>query len=172
MYVRKINGNDKELLFRYFQSLSPETLKRFEPHPFDDHTANIISIGNYKNCMAYICLDDDIIAGYAIVKPGYLDGEVARFAHYPLLPDYENDYTLAPSVADAYQSKGVGSLLFEYIERDLKARGAKKILLWGGVQFTNQRAVRFYLKHGFRILGEFEHNGSNLDMFKHLNDRL
>lgn len=171
MQIRKVKENDKELLFHYFQSLSPETLKRFGPHPFDEHTAYLISDGNYQNCKAYICIDDDAVVAYSVVKQGYIDADAARYAHYPISIDYENDYTLAPSVADAYQSRGVGSLMFEYIEQDLREHGARKIVLWGGVQHTNEKAFRFYLKHGFQTLEEFEHNGRNLDMVKYLKQK-
>ncbi len=62
--------------------------------------------------------------------------------------------------------------MFEHIERDLKACGARKIVLWGGEQYTNEKAFRFYLKHGFQTLGEFEHNGRNLDMVKYLKEEI
>ncbi len=106
MLVRKVSENDKEVLFRYFQGLSPETLKRFGTHPFDEHIAYLISGGNYQNCSA-ICLDDDTVVAYSVVKSGYVGADVVRYANYPISIDCENDYTLAPSVADAYQSKGV-----------------------------------------------------------------
>ena len=42
--------------------------------------------------------------------------------------------------------------------------GFRRTGLWGGVQCNNEKAVNFYLKHGFRILGQFEYNGWNYDM--------
>lgn len=42
--------------------------------------------------------------------------------------------------------------------------GTKRIILWGGVQAGNEKAVSYYLKHGFRTVGQFEHNGNNYDM--------
>ena len=78
--------------------------------------------------------------------------------------DYSRDFTIAPSVADHYQSKGIGSKMLQFVIDDIKAKGAKRLVLWGGVQKTNVKAIRFYSKFGFNTLGEFDYNGLNLDM--------
>jgi len=54
--------------------------------------------------------------------------------------------------------------MFEYIRSHLQKDGIRRIILWGGVQAGNEKAVRYYLKHGFRTSGQFEHNGNNFDM--------
>ena len=58
--------------------------------------------------------------------------------------------------------------MYKHIENDLRQKGVNRIVLWGGVQATNEKAVNFYKKHGFIELGHFEHNGSNVDMVKDL----
>jgi GNAT superfamily N-acetyltransferase len=168
---RKVKPKDVLPLKQYFDNLSSTTKSRFGPHPFDLQTTEAICKQEYSSYQAFICLDKSNIIAYAVVFKGYTEGERYRFKQYSIKPNQEKDYTLAPSVADAYQSKGIGTSLFDYIEAELRKQGAEKIVLWGGVQLTNQRAVRFYLKHGFRTLGEFDHNGlDNLDMVKYLND--
>ena len=48
---------------------------------------------------------------------------------------------------------------------DLKRKGYKNLVLWGGVQATNYRAVHFYKKLGFQTIGSFWHDGKdNFDM--------
>ena len=71
---------------------------------------------------------------------------------------------MAPSVTDEWQSEGVGQLLFNYVLDEMKNRNAKQLILWGGVQIDNIKAVRFYQKNGFRSLGHFQYNGLNEDM--------
>ena len=83
--------------------------------------------------------------------------------------DFEKDFIFAPSVADAYQSKGIGTILLSFVESELRKYGAEKIILWGGVQKRNKRAVHYYLKNGFITLGEFWYDKmENLDMIKYL----
>ena len=66
------------------------------------------------------------------------------------------DCTLAPSVADDYQSKGLGSVLMRRLVEIAREIGRTRMVLWGGTQATNDRAVHFYHKHGFTTVGEFQ----------------
>ncbi len=168
MQFRSLKPSDSSALLQYFQSLSAETRMRFGPHDFDEATAQQICNGQMEKCIAYIGLDNGRIIAYAIVLQGYTLGDYNRYLHYEIEMDNEHDFTLAPSVADDWQSKGVGSQLYSFVENQLRAKEAHKIVLWGGVQLSNQRAVRFYLKHGFRTLAQFEYQGTNLDMVHHL----
>ena len=36
--------------------------------------------------------------------------------------------------------------------------------MWGGVQMDNEKAVNFYKRNDFRMLGQFTYNGENYDM--------
>ncbi|MEI6088454.1 MAG: GNAT family N-acetyltransferase, partial [Bacteroidota bacterium] len=83
---------------------------------------------------------------------------------YGLNLDSNSDCTFAPSVDDRWQKLGIGKKMFEFILSDLKTRKIKRVILWGGVQATNENAIHYYLKNEFRILGEFEYNGNNYDM--------
>ncbi|MEM7550328.1 MAG: GNAT family N-acetyltransferase [Bacteroidota bacterium] len=169
---RKIKLEDSNSLHRYFEDLSPETKGYFAPHPFDFDTITSICNENYKDYLAFVCTKDDQIAGYTVVKRSLSESESDRVFKYPALIDTETDYLLAPSVADAFQSQGIGSTLFHFVETELMKLGARKIVLWGGVQKRNQRAVQYYLKNGFETFGAFHSNGlNNLDMLKHLDDK-
>lgn len=169
MIVRRVAENDVDLLFKYLCELSPESRSRFGPHTFNRDTIKLICKGVFQNCLAYICEHNESIIAYTIVKKGYVEQEQFRFESYNFKMDLVNDYTLAPSVADAFQSKSIGSLVLNFIENDLKKSGAKKLVLWGGVQASNAIALNFYSKNGFETLGEFEYFGKNYDMVKYLN---
>jgi diamine N-acetyltransferase len=163
--MRRFDNSDFENLFLYLQNLGPETLKRFGPHPFDKQSIIDFYKSNEQH-YAYLALDvenQEIIA-YFIIKSGYLRHDSFRLQSYGLNPDAITDCTFAPSVADSWQSSGIGSALFGLMLPDLKSLGFKRIILWGGVQADNLKAVNFYRKHGFIETGEFEYNGLNYDM--------
>ncbi len=168
---KKVTPEHVEALGQYFNQLSEETKEYFAPHPFDIDTIIAICKGSYKDYKAFICILDGLIIAYAVVKNAPTARELERFANSSIGINIENNYILAPSVADAFQSKGIGSILLDFVESELRKLKAEKIILWGGVQLRNKRAVHYYLKNGFKTLGEFSHNGlDNLDMVKYLNE--
>lgn len=160
-----VAGYDK--LTHYLFQLSPETKKRFEPHPFDQAAVSHFYQTNPYN-LGYIAEDtsDGSVIAYAIIRLGYLEHDGDRLRSFGFVPDHFTDVTYAPSVADHWQGQGIGYHLLQFVEEELKTMGRQRIILWGGVQQENKRAVRYYLKNGFMILGAFEYNGPNYDMVK------
>jgi len=163
--LRRLHFSDHDNLFDYLKGLSDVTKSRFGPHGFDRQFITDF----YKESNEYIgYIGEDIlskkIVAYSVLKIGYLPHDRFRLESFGLSPDPQTDCTYAPSVADQWQSCGVGNALFHYILSDLKAKGFKRILLWGGVQSNNEKAINFYLKNGFKRLGQFEYNGLNDDM--------
>lgn len=163
--LRRLNAGDIDSLSDYLHHLSLETVRRFGPHRFDKLTL----IDLYQNSdkhIGYIVQDTETseIIAYSIIKIGYLEHDSFRLLSYGLLPDPKTDCTFAPSVADDWQSMGIGKSLFNFILSDLRAIGIKRIILWGGVQSNNEKALKYYIRNSFRILGEFEYNGLNYDM--------
>ena len=168
--LRKLTPDDIDKLTIYFQKLGPETLKRYGPHKFDKQSL----IELYQNSAIYtVYIAEDIetsyIIAYSVIKAGYLEHDSMRLQSYSLKLNPKTDCTFAPSVADEWQSYGIGNSLFHYMLADLKMNSIKRIILWGGVQSDNQKAVNYYLKNGFRVMGEFEYNGPNYDMILEIN---
>ncbi len=171
--LRSLRPTDEEAMSRYLAGLSEQTRRRFGPHAFDAATVRRLCASSVDGWLTYVAVDAaDRIAAYAVVCRGCLPHEEPRFCGYGIRPQFETDYTLAPSVADAWQSRGLGDRLLRYVIDELRARDGRRVFLWGGVQAENVRARRFYQKHGFRHLGDFEHHGTNHDMVLLLNDRL
>ena len=167
--LRQLHPGDFDNLYDYLQNLSANTKHRFAPHEFDKQS--ILDL--YKNpneYLGYVAVDvlTNQIVAYSILKMGWLAHDLDRLQSYGLVPDAHSDCTFAPSVADQWQSCGVGNALFSLICSDLKARGIKQIILWAGVDSDNQKAINFYIKNGFRFLGQFEYNGRNDDMILEL----
>jgi len=164
LIIRRLVDWDFADLFKYLQKLSPETKSRFGPHLFD-----IRSIENFYSDFtnrAYLAIDSQQgeIVAYSIVKAGIIEYDAERFRAYGIISDETTDYTFAPSVADDWQSCGIGSLMFGFILDELEQAGVKRLFLWGGVQAGNERAVNYYKKFGFRTLGYFFHHVDNYDM--------
>ena len=168
--IRLLQESDKEALYDYLQNLSPESRSRFGPHPFDQQTIDKICEQPDKNIQRYIALDEsNIIVAYMLIQQGMIEADQQRYAERNQFVDYDTTVTYAPSVADAWQSSGLGTAMVDIIENELKNRGIRHIVLWGGVQATNLKAVNFYKKKGYRYIASFWlDNKDNHDMIKEL----
>jgi GNAT superfamily N-acetyltransferase len=62
---------------------------------------------------------------------------------------------LAPSIADAYQSQGLGTQMAQHVLTSARAMGVRRLILMGGVQATNARARKLYERLGFRYVRAF-----------------
>jgi ribosomal protein S18 acetylase RimI-like enzyme len=164
VFLRRLNSNDLDNLVDYLQNLSPETKKRFGPHKFDRQS--IIEFYDFNYNLGYVAhtVDTREIIAYSIIKIGYLEHDSIRLQSYGIKLDNKTDCTFAPSVADLWQSCGIGNNLFHFILSDLTNTEVERIILWGGVQIDNEIAVNYYKRNGFKILGQFAYNGDNYDM--------
>lgn len=162
---RKLKPEDIDALVNYLSHLSAETKNRFGPHAYDKEAV----LNFYKDnadVTGYIAetKSPQTIIAYSLIKNGLLWHDHDRIKNYGFDINADECCTFAPSVADEWQGRGVGKMLFNFILADIKEKRIKKMILWGGVQANNERAVNFYLKKGFKTLGSFEYNGSNYDM--------
>lgn len=168
--LRKLTPGDFTDLSIYLQQLSPQTKGRFGPHPFDER-----SVAEFYNSsetyFGYVAQDmeENKIIAYSVLKTGYLEHDRQRLESYGLQLSHTTDCTFAPSVADNWQGMGIGNKLIQFIIPDLKARGINRIILWGGVQMNNEKALNYYVRNGFKILGQFSYNGENYDMMLEIN---
>ncbi len=168
MLLRNVQPSDTLGLYGYLNSLSSESKSRFGPHSYDEQTVAAITDGVYQDIEGYVVEDSSQIIAYATIKKGFMPAEKFRFENYGVNLDDQVTYSFAPSVADKYQNKGIGSFLLKEILVNALPIGTSQLVLWGGVQALNQPAVNFYKKHGFSLLGEFEYMGMNYDMIKYL----
>lgn len=167
--IRLLEKNDHDLLLAYLQALSAESRSRFGPHPFDEATVNDICSHLPGDTSRYIAIDIAAgkMAAYMLAKNGMMEWDRLRYANRRQHFDETVTVTYAPSVADEWQSSGLGSALYMIIEAALKNKGIATIILWGGVQATNKKALGFYTKFGYRIIGAFRQDDKdNYDMLK------
>jgi len=174
--LRPLHPDDADRLASYFSGLSADTRARYGPHPFDEQTARAICASldpmDVLRMVASISNDgEEGLIAYALLKLGILEPDRQRYEKLGIRLDPESDGTLAPSVADDYQNQGVGSRMMQHILEVAPRLGRRRIVLWYGVQATNERAVHFYTKWGFRKVGEFYTDKNNYDMILDLEQR-
>ncbi len=169
--IRLLQREDKDSLYNYLRLLSPESRSRFGPHSFDRGTIYAIFDQPDETIHRYIAIDemDQTIIAYMLIKQGMIDADRQRYSERNQFFNRETTVTFAPSVADAWQSTGLGSVMASFIEEDLKKKNIRHIILWGGVQATNTKAVNFYKKTGYQFIASFWYDEKdNHDMIKEL----
>lgn len=165
--VRLLQPADCEALHIYLMQLSPETKKRFAPHAFDAETIHKMFFASDDVFQALVAIDTttEIIVAYTALRRGIPPHDIDRYMSYGIKPCTHSDCLIAPSVTDALHGKGLGSIMLAAVLSELQRSLFRRIFLWGGVQSSNHKAIRFYQKHGFITLGQFEHHGTNHDMY-------
>jgi diamine N-acetyltransferase len=167
--VRLLQQTDCDNLCNYLESLSPESRSRFGPHAFDRTTVEAICNKLPGDTHRYVAIEhtNRNIVAYMLLHKGMIEWDALRYASREHRFDAHTCVTFAPSVADKWQSSGLGSAMTEYLEQCMKAAGIHLIVLWGGVQASNEKAVNFYRKHGYQYMASFYHDGKdNYDMIK------
>jgi GNAT superfamily N-acetyltransferase len=176
---RPLAAGDAGILGPYFAGLSQDTRRRFAPHAFDQATADrLCATIDYAGTIPMVATipmaatipmvatipmiatvqdgPQERVVAYFICALGVAPVERERYARAGLSLDPLTDCTVAPSVADAYQDRGLGSCLMGHLIQVARRLGRKRLVLMGGVQATNARAVHYYQKHGFRTVSTFE----------------
>lgn len=172
--LRPLQRRDARVLGQYFINLSEATRRVYGPHAFDQETADQICAeldsGQALRLLATLGSGEaEQIIGYFILVFGVHEGDRLRYERLGIALDGEGDCTLAPSVADAYQSAGLGSVMMQHLCHIARDCGRQRMVMWGGVRQDNPRAVHFYRKFGFEEKGAFYAGGvDNYDMIAQL----
>lgn len=166
---RRISAADLPVLHAFLNNLSLQTRQRFAPHPFDEEgilhfyqsNAGVFSVGGFN-------ADTGEMICYSVLRRGYFEYEFERFTTYGIKPCRETDGMFAPVVADNWQGQGFGRQLFEHTLQFAGAAGFKRLMLWGGVQVNNLKAMLYYRMLGFYHVGFYLHNGMNEEMMMNI----
>ena len=164
--VREISELDSEPLGHYFESLSAETRKKYGPHPFTKDIAAELCTRKNDSATRYVLTpaDNKRIVGYFILEFLMSEGLLNRYREQGIDLSKGKHPMFAPSIADDYQNTGLASLAMPAIIKAAKELGAKSLVLMGGTQATNKRAITFYEKFGFKHVCDFETKVLNYDM--------
>lgn len=168
--LRCLRDDDAELLGAYFERLSPRTRDFYGPHRFDRETADRLcreTRTDSEVVRLVVTVPDGEgarIIAYFIVGFRMQDSDTKRYVARGTPLDDRTDAYLAPSVEDGYQDTGVGSAVMGHLVPWLRGLGRRRFMLLGGVQQRNERAIAFYRKWGFRIVGDFQTRAACHDM--------
>jgi len=165
--LREVSACDSEPLGKYFESLSAETRKRYGPHPFTKEFAVELCTRKHDSAIRYVLTlaENKRFVGYFILEFRMSEELFNRYREQGIdLSDGKNPL-FAPSIADDYQNTGLASLAMPDLIKAAKNIGAKSLVLMGGTQATNKRAIAFYEKFGFKHVCEFETKVLNYDMW-------
>jgi GNAT superfamily N-acetyltransferase len=171
--LRPLVASDVHALADFLGKLSPETRRLSTFEGYDLEAANKLTDAISKYDKLRFVLDHaGSIVGLVELSFGLPADDVQRYADYGLELDGQTDCRFGPTLADAYQGKGIGSKVFPLIASVAREFGKKRIILWGGVLADNTQAIAFYNKVGFTQVGEFnDHGRHKLDMALELETR-
>lgn len=161
MHTRIATAADCDSIVNFYQQLQEVTRRLYAPHPMDRET--ILQQMADSNYIMLLSFEEKDLAGYQVFLKVAFPWERDRYRQYGIALN-QHTASYAPVLGDGYQGKGAGTLMLTQALPFLKNAGITQLILWGGVQCANIRAVNFYLKNGFRIVGYFEWEGANYDM--------
>ena len=166
--IRLLEPTDATKLTAYFNGLSEQTKQYFAPHSFIEETVrHICKTLNPNEIVRLVAVsaDGQKIIAYLLLLAGATPSDMARYQSLGITLTTEIDYSIAPSITDAYQSRGLGNHLMKKALAIARAMQKQRIILWGGVQDRNRRAMQYYQKYGFVQVGQFENEVLNYDMY-------
>ncbi len=164
LILRKLGKDDAARLSSYFDGLSADSRRRFQPHPLTSEFASSLCAEEGSATVRFVVENADRIVGYFILEPVVSAHEIERYSHFGIVLKSGQDYLFAPSVADDFQNKGIASLVMPHLVAYARQSGAKSLVLMGGTQATNVRAIAFYEKFGFKRFGGYQTDVFNHDM--------
>jgi diamine N-acetyltransferase len=169
--VRPLARTDAAAFVEFLEGLSAQTRKRYNPHPLTRvHAAEICArldddTRSLRIVLAQEQVDDQVagdtppatprIVGYMLIQFAIPQDEKDRYADRGIILDDDKDCRIAPAVADHLQSRGLGTTLLKDSLAFLRSSGRRIVVLFGGTQTSNARAIRAYEKAGFEAAGAF-----------------
>jgi ribosomal protein S18 acetylase RimI-like enzyme len=136
-------------------------IRQLEPEDRPFIEKMVVSAGNFNEIeisTAMELVDEALAEGeesgylFAVLEYGEKHRGVQGYACYGPVPLTQGVYDLYWIVVDpAYQGKGFGGHLLEYLERDVLSRGGRMILIETSSQETYAGTVRFYEHSGYRL---------------------
>ena len=166
--LRPLQHSDIEKLTTFLKNLSPGTRKLSTFDSYDSVTAKELcdAISKYDKLRFVLENQSKEIIGLIEFTLDIPENVLEQYKGYGIDLDIDNTCRFGPTLADYYQSKGLGSLLFPIVIKIVELLDKKYIILYGGVFTDNTRAIKYYEKHGFRVVGRCtdENGRESVDM--------
>ncbi|MEU1394194.1 MULTISPECIES: GNAT family N-acetyltransferase [unclassified Nonomuraea] len=154
---RPLMHTDAERLAAFLEGLSAESrrLSTFDGYDLEAARELCDAIARYDKLRLVL---EDVLSGRIVGLVEFsLDLHPADIARYQEAGIHlaATDCRFGPTLSDDYQGRGVGTQIFPLIVDVARHFGRRRIILFGGVLVDNPRAVRYYRKHGFQLVGSF-----------------
>ena len=169
--LRLLAAHDTPALFDFFESLSPASKRRFQPHPLTLDAARDLCEAASSSTLRLVVSAHSRIVAYFILEPQVSRHEVDRYRAHGIELEAGKDWMFAPAVTDALQNEGIASEAMPHLLALARAAGARSLVLMGGTQATNARAIAFYEKFSFKRHGGYQTEVFNHDMRSLLDPR-
>ncbi|WP_406150752.1 GNAT family N-acetyltransferase [Streptomyces sp. NBC_01012] len=156
--LRPLRNSDAAGFGEFLEALSAETRQRYNPHPLDRAEAErVCSALDDATALRFVLADarDDRVVAYLLAQFAIPEDEKARYRSRGWTIEDGTDCRIAPVVADHVQGNGLGTELLKGALDVLRRRGHRHVILFGGTQTSNVRAIRAYEKAGFKPAGVF-----------------
>lgn len=163
--LRPLKSRDRVLLGQYFEQLGAETRRRFGPHPLTTDYADALCTSPETDCHRLVLCTANRICGYVILDLRTYPEDYQRYQSYGIELCAGLDAMLAPSVADDLQGKGLASQMMPCLFDFARQLQVRNLILMGGTQQGNDKAIRLYKTAGFIEVGQFVTQLLNYDMY-------
>lgn len=154
--LRPLVPEDVQKLARFLERLSVKTREQSTFSSYDIAMAQELceAINRYDKLRFVLENSCEEICGLFEFSLDIPESDVDRFNDYGITLG-DNDCRWGITIADDYQNFGVGKLIFPFMVRVVKGFGYARIILYGGVLASNERAIHYYEKLGFKEVGRF-----------------
>jgi GNAT superfamily N-acetyltransferase len=150
-----LQSSDVSELKDFFCALSSRTRGYFlVSTPEQDAQERCEAIGRYDKLRLAVRVGGEIVA-LSEFSLDLTTDDLARYAGYGEPLRAGHDCRWGVCLRDDVQGRGLATALATASFSIANAFGRTRVLLWGGVFETNDRARRFYLRTGFREVGRF-----------------
>ncbi|MEW2354268.1 GNAT family N-acetyltransferase [Spirillospora sp. NPDC029432] len=156
--LRPLTHADTERLAGFLRGLSAESRRFSTFDGYDLAAARELCAAIARYDKLRLVLEESAsggIAGLFEFSLAITAGDIARYRAAGVRVTETTDCRFGPTLADAYQGRGVGTVAFPSLTEVVRRLGRTRIILWGGVLADNVRAIRFYEKNGFQHVGSF-----------------
>jgi GNAT superfamily N-acetyltransferase len=163
--LRSLRSTDSQQLGQYFEQLGEETKARFGPHPLTAAYASELCKATDAACHRLVLCIENRICGYVILDLRPYPEDYQRYQKYGIELCAGLDAMLAPSIADDLQGKGLASQMMPCLLDFARQHQVRHLVLMGGTQQGNDKAIRLYKRAGFIEVGQFVTQLLNYDMY-------
>jgi GNAT superfamily N-acetyltransferase len=158
--LRWLQPTDGAALFDFFERFPAESKAFFAPHGFDLETCKGVCRQSSDHFHALVADFNGMIVAYFILSLVVHSSDLERM---PSL-DADTTVSVAPSVSPEFRGTGIAVEMMQRLFERARQAEKKRAVLMGGMSVTNERALAYYYKCGFKMIGEWGSDPLKYDM--------